>query len=56
MVIKTCSVPVYNPECLDLIPDSDIALVTEDDIFLEMLLLKIKGETIKFASKFEKRK
>ena len=35
-VKKTYSVPVYNPECFDLIPDSDIVLVIEDDIFLEM--------------------
>ena len=34
---------------------SDIQFTIDNDVFLEMLLLRIRGETIKFAT-FEKKK
>ena len=45
------SVPIYNYENLSHIPDSDIQFTINDSDFLEVLLLKIRGETIKFATK-----
>ena len=42
--------PVYNSESLCQIPDSNLQFTITDSLFLETLLLKIRGETIKFAS------
>ena len=57
MTVKTqYAIPVYNVEYLDSIPDSDIKFTITDNIFLETLLLKLQGESIKFASKMKKRK
>ena len=53
-VKKQYAVPVYNIECLSSIPDININFTIMDDIFLETLLLKIRGDTIKFASKLKK--
>ena len=47
-------IPVYNVEYLDSIPDSDIKFTITDNIFLEILLLKLRGESIMFASKITK--
>ena len=47
---KVYSVPVYNIENLDGIPDQNIQLTIYDRQFLEVLLLHLRGETIKFAS------
>ena len=47
---KMYSVPVYNFENLDVIPDQNIQLTINDSQFLEVLLLKLRGETIKYAS------
>ena len=49
--MKNNSVPVYNYENLSHIPDSDIQFTINDGDFLEGLLLKIRGEMIKFATK-----
>ena len=46
---------VYNVEYLDSIPDLDIKFTITDNTFLETLLLKLRGESIKFASKIKKR-
>ena len=43
-------VPVYNIENLNTIPDDEITLTINDAQFLEILLLRIRGETIKYAS------
>ena len=47
--IEKYAIPVYS---LDFLRNnfSDIKMSIEDDIFLEMLLLRIRGESIKFAS------
>ena len=52
--IQKYAIPVYN---LDFLRNrfSDIEMTIDDDTFLEMLLLRIRGETIKFAS-YEKKK
>ena len=45
---------VYNPCAINQISDQDIHMSIPDDLFLEVLLLKIRGETIKFASRLKK--
>ena len=51
---KQYAIPVYNVGYLDSIPDSDINCTITDNTFLETLLLKLRGESIKFASKLKK--
>ena len=43
-------VPVYNLENVSLIPNNDIYFTLSDSQFLEVLLIKIRGETIKYSS------
>ena len=45
---------VYNPCTINQISDLHIHMSIPDDLFLEVLLLKIRGETIKFASCLKK--
>ena len=45
---------VYNPINVASIPNSEQQFTIADDTFLEVLLLKIRGETIKFASALKK--
>ena len=45
---------VYNPNSVAAIPNSELQFTIADDTFLEILLLKIRGETIKFASTLKK--
>ena len=49
------AVPVYNLHNLETIDDSEIHLTVDFDIFMEMLLLRIRGETIKYASYIKKK-
>ena len=46
------ALPVY---LLDYIKDNDITFKIDDDTFLEMLFLRIRGETIKFSSYLNKK-
>ena len=46
--------PVYNLENMHNIPDDNLHLKIDYDLFLEMLLLRIRGETIKYASRKKK--
>ena len=41
---------VYNPNFVNQISDRDLHKNIPDNLFLEVLLLKIRGETIKFLS------
>ena len=41
---------MYNPVAINQISDLDIHMSIPDDLFLEILLLKMRWETIKFAS------
>ena len=50
------SVPVYNIENVDAIPDQNIQLVINDCQFIEVLLLKLRSETIKYVSRLKKGK
>ena len=47
------AVPVYSIQHIKENPDS-ISLILDDELFLEVLLLRIWGETIKFASHLKK--
>ena len=44
------SVPVYNLQSLATISNNEIYLTVFDSQFLEILLLKIRGESIKYSS------
>ena len=44
------AVPVYNREIIDAIPDANLELIIPKKDFLELLLLRIRGETIRYAS------
>ena len=44
---------VYNPNLVNQISERDLHMTIPDDLFLEVLLLKIRGETIKFASRLK---
>ena len=48
------ALPVYNPDHLMIIEDNEIQFTIDDSYFLEILLLRARGETIKFASKRKK--
>ena len=48
------ALPVYNLENLNSIPDEDIQFTINDNIFLECLFMKIRGESVKFASRLKK--
>ena len=45
---------VYNPCTINQISDLDTHMTIPDDLFLEVLLLKTRGEIIKFASSLKK--
>ena len=49
------AVKVYNLENLNTIKDQNIQFTVDDSQFLEVLLLKIRGETIKFATGMKKK-
>ena len=49
--VKKYAAPSKNNQILSEIPVSDIRLTITDDLFLEMILLRIRGETIKYSSK-----
>ena len=44
---------VYNPINIASIPNSELQFTIANDTFLEILLLKIRGETIKFKTDIE---
>ena len=44
------ALPVYNFEEIDNIPDEDVQFVINDQLFLDTLLLGIRGESISYAS------
>ena len=45
---------MYNPEFVNLLSDSNIIFTISDSSFLEVLLLQIRGETIKYASNLKR--
>ena len=49
------AVPVYDFNKVKTIPDNEIQFTISDELFLEMLLLKIRGETIKYCTEKKKK-
>ena len=47
---KQYSVPVYNSEQIENIPDSEIQFIISDQLFLEVLLMELRGQSISYAS------
>ena len=45
-----CAVPIYNFEHIHTICDESLCFNIDFDLFLEMLLLRMRGETIKYSS------
>ena len=54
--ITKYAIPVYNLDYLKLSNGENIELTIDDNLFLETLLLRLRGETIKFASHLKKSK
>ena len=49
--IKTqYSLPIYNLENLEYIPDDEIQFLIDDQLFLETLLMEIRGKSISYSS------
>lgn len=44
------ALPVYNLDNLDNIPDDEIQFVIDDQLFLETLLMELRGKSISFSS------
>ena len=49
------ALPVYNIHNIDNISDEEIQFTINDQLFLETLLLRIRGETIKYSSYVKKK-
>ena len=43
------AIPVYNLDNIHNIPDANISFTINDQLFLETLLLEIRGKTISYA-------
>ena len=50
------ALPVYALEYLDSAPIKDIQLTIDHDLFIEVLLLRIRGESIKYSAYKKKEK
>jgi len=50
------AVPVYTMDDINNIPDSELHLSINDNLFLETLLMNIRGETISYATLKKKKK
>ena len=48
-------VPIYKPENISRLQDSEIAFTISDRLFLETMILRIRGETIKYSTINKKR-
>ena len=48
--VEKYAVPIYNLQPLSKIPESEIQLTISDNLFLEMLLLRIRGDTVRYCS------
>ena len=44
------SLPIYNLENLEYIPDDEIQFLINDQLFLETLLMEIRGKSISYSS------
>ena len=55
-VKKQYAVPVYNMDNIHNIPDENIFLTINDQLFLETLLFEIRGKSISYSSYIKKKK
>lgn len=55
-VKKQYSLPVYNLDNIDKIPDNELQLVINDQLFLETLMMEIRGKSISYATYKKKSK
>ena len=53
---KQYCLPVYNFENIDQIPDNEIQFIINDSLFLETLMMEIRGKSISYASYKKKAK
>ena len=53
---KQYCLPVYNHEAIDEIPDEELQLVINDQLFLETVMMEIRGKSISYASYKKKSK
>ena len=53
---KQYCLPVYNHEAIDEIPDEELQLVIDDQLFLETVMMEIRGKSISYASYKKKSK
>ena len=44
------AVPVYNMQSINTIPENELQTTTSENLFLEMLFLCIRGETVRYSS------
>ena len=49
-VKKQYALPVYNMDQINNIPDDQIQFVINDQLFLETLLMELRGKSISFSS------
>jgi hypothetical protein len=49
-VKKQYAIPVYNFETIESVPNEDIQFVINDQLFLETLLMEIRGKSISYGS------
>ena len=49
-VKKQYALPVYNMDQINNIPDDQIQFVNNDQLFLETLLMELRGKSISFSS------
>lgn len=55
-VKKQYCLPVYNLDNIDEIPDNELQLVVSDQLFLETLLMELRGKSISYATYKKKSK
>ena len=44
------AVPVYNMQSINTIPENELQITISENLFLEMLFLRIRGETVRYSS------
>ena len=44
------AVPVYNMQSINIIPEKELQITISENLFLEMLFLRIRGETVRYSS------
>ena len=47
---KQYCLPVYNHDAIDEIPDEELQLIINDQLFFETIMMEIRGKSISYAS------